>query len=173
MSTSSSSTTVRQASEATRQRVTWRTGCPCGCSEPGECLAGRPIPRLAFCPCSTLGIDTLRRPVAVRWHLAGHPGDGVGCGMTRPFVVVRVESRWAAFVSGHGSWGLCRDAGNRKPVWSRTERAWVVSEHTAHRVVELAERADMGVVVTGVQGHDDHGVQGHRDDDRLADGLLW
>jgi hypothetical protein len=93
--------------------------------------------------------------------------------MTRPFVVVRVESRWAAFVSGHGSWGLCRDAGNRKPVWSRTERAWVVSEHTAHRVVELAERADMGVVVTGVQGHDDHGVQGHRDDDRLADGLLW
>jgi hypothetical protein len=70
--------------------------------------------------------------------------------MTRPYIAVKVESKWAAYVSGRGSWQLCRDAGRRKPQWSRTERAWVVSESTARKVLELAEQIDgLGVVVAG------------------------
>jgi hypothetical protein len=67
--------------------------------------------------------------------------------MSRPFVLVRAVSRWGFVVSGYGSWGLCKEAGKRKPAWSRRERGWIVSPQTARKVVELAEAANLGVVV--------------------------
>jgi hypothetical protein len=69
---------VRDTADATRHLRVWRPGCPCGCGDRDECLAGQPIPGPGFCPCATLGIEILRRRSALRWHLAGHPADGVG-----------------------------------------------------------------------------------------------
>jgi hypothetical protein len=71
--------------------------------------------------------------------------------MSQHFVVIRADG-WARYVSGFGSWGLCKQAGGRKPAWSRTAKAWVVSERTARRVVELAEASGLGVVVTRAEG---------------------
>jgi hypothetical protein len=62
---------------------------------------------------------------------------------------VEVESRWRVNVRGPQSWELCRQAGHRKPAWSRASHSWVVSEHTARDVVAMAEAAGLNVVVTG------------------------
>jgi hypothetical protein len=67
--------------------------------------------------------------------------------VSRPFLTVRASSRWGVVVSGYGSWGLCKEAGKRRPAWSRRERGWIVSPQTARKVVELAEAANLGVVV--------------------------
>lgn len=48
------------------------TGCPCGHLD-DVCVTERPAPTGSHCPCSGLGIEHLRRPWALRWHLAGHP----------------------------------------------------------------------------------------------------
>jgi hypothetical protein len=61
-----------------RERPEPLTGCPCGCSCPDECVTRLPVPRCQTCRCSTLGIEDLRRPSVLRWHLAGHPVDEVG-----------------------------------------------------------------------------------------------
>jgi hypothetical protein len=62
---------------------------------------------------------------------------------------VEIESRWRVNVRGPQSWELCRQAGRRKPAWSRAARAWVVSERTSRDVVAMAEAAGLNVVVTG------------------------
>lgn len=50
------------------------TGCPDGCLDGEPCVTDRPAPtRSQFCGCSGLGIETLRQPWALRWHLSGHP----------------------------------------------------------------------------------------------------
>jgi hypothetical protein len=67
----------------------------------------------------------------------------------RPTIRVEIESDWRANVSGPTSWELCRRAGRRRPSWSPTSRAWVISERTARDVVAMAEAAGCNVVVTG------------------------
>jgi hypothetical protein len=71
--------------------------------------------------------------------------------MSRPFLEVEIENKWAALVRGPAAWELCRQAGRRKPPWSRKGCGWCVSEATARRVVELAELHGMGVVVAGAR----------------------
>jgi hypothetical protein len=62
---------------------------------------------------------------------------------------VEIESRWRVNVRGPQSWELCRQAGRRKPAWSRVARAWVVSERTSRDVLAMAEAAGLNIVVTG------------------------
>jgi len=40
-----------------------------------DCITERRTcaPTVQFCPCSALGIEYLRRPAVLSWHLAGHP----------------------------------------------------------------------------------------------------
>jgi hypothetical protein len=72
----------------------------------------------------------------------------------RPPVVVESETRWRWNVRGPGSWELCRQAGRRRPAWSRASRSWVVSEKTARDVVAMAEAAGLQIVVTGPRATD-------------------
>jgi hypothetical protein len=70
--------------------------------------------------------------------------------MNGPPLRIELESKWCAYVRGPAAWQLCRDAQRgRKPVWSATHRAWVVTESTARNIVAAAEHGSLGVVVTG------------------------
>jgi hypothetical protein len=64
-------------------------------------------------------------------------------------ITVELEGRWRANVRGPQSWELCKQAGRRRPHWSRASRSWVVSEKTARDVVAMAEAAGLNVVITG------------------------
>jgi hypothetical protein len=90
----------------------------------------------------------------------------------RPPLVVEVESRWRVNVRGPGSWELCREAGRRRPYWSRKSRSWVVSEATARTVVAMAEHAGLEVVVTGTDQDDPHAGD-HHDEDLDVEVPLW
>jgi hypothetical protein len=69
--------------------------------------------------------------------------------MTRT-LEVELETRHCAFVRGHGSRALLTQMMNGKPpVWSRSQRAWTVSERTARNVIAAAEHQGFNVVITG------------------------
>jgi hypothetical protein len=90
-------------------------------------------------------------------------------------IIVTFDGRWRANVRGPGSWDLCRQAGRRKPHWSRVSRSWVVNSRTAADVIALAEHVGMRVVVTGdpsrTQGTTDEVARPDRDTQTGA-GLL-
>jgi hypothetical protein len=63
---------VSEAVDRTRQSLrVWRPGCPCGCADIEECLAGRPVPVPPACDCGTLGFDEIGVAVRLGLHCAG------------------------------------------------------------------------------------------------------
>jgi hypothetical protein len=63
-------------------------------------------------------------------------------------IVVDIENRWCAHVSGYGARDLLTELKGRPPIWSSLSRAWVCTEETALDLVAFAERRGYEVCLT-------------------------
>ena len=66
----------------------------------------------------------------------------------RPTIYVTVDG-YDSLVSGPGSRDMVEGVTGRPPTWSRYRRGWVVQEHTARRVIALAESYRCDIVISG------------------------
>ena len=69
----------------------------------------------------------------------------------RPFLVVEIASRSAAYVSGPNARRLLIEAGAKSPMWLPRRRVWATSPKVARDLLALADARSIPVRFTDAQ----------------------